>query len=60
MPLGAYNRQTHQRIGKSALSYMRHVLRGTEQNLFDWFFIKSQNVVINRVYFKKVGPELTT
>ena len=32
MSLGLYNNQTHQRIGKSALSSMRHVLRGAEQN----------------------------
>ena len=55
MSLGAYNNQTHQRI-----RYMRHVLRDAEQNLFYWFFIKSQKVVINRIYFKKVGTELTT
>ena len=60
MSLGLYNNQTHQRIGKSALSSMRHVLRGAEQNLFYWFLIKSQNVVINRIYFKNVGTELTT
>ena len=60
MSLGAYNYQTHQKIGKSALSYMKHVLRDAEQNLFYWFLIKSQNVVINRIYFKKVGTELTT
>ena len=53
-------RQTHQRIRKSTLSYMRHVLRGTEQNSFYWFLMKSQNVVISRIYFKKIETELTT
>ena len=60
MSLGAFNNQTHQRIGKSALSYMRHVLRGAEQNSFYWFLITSQKVLINRIYFKKVGTKLTT
>ena len=60
MSLGAYNNQTHQSIRKSALSYMKHVLRGAEQNLSYWFLIKSQKVVINRIYFKKVGTKLTT
>ena len=60
MSLGAYNRQTHQRIGKSALSYMTHVLRGAEKNSFYWFLIKSQKVAINRIYFQKIETELTT
>ena len=55
MFLGAYNNQTPQRI-----RYMRHVSRDAEQDLFYWFLIKSQKVVINRIYFKKVGTELTT
>ena len=59
MSLGLYN-NPYQRIGKSALSSMRHVLRDAEKNLFYWFLIKSQKVVINRIYFKKVGTELTT
>ena len=28
MSLGLYNNETHQRIGKSALRSMRHVLKG--------------------------------
>ena len=60
MSLGLYNNETHQRIGKSALSSMKHVLRGAEQNLFYWFLIKSQKVVINRIHFKKIETELTT
>ena len=40
---------------------MRHVLlRGAEQNLFYRFLIKSQNVVINRIYFRKIETELKT